>query len=176
MSHIKHYWHGLVGFLFTLWMTITHPIHSLLPVQVASTPNKEDRLFHPPEWDHSFSDGKLLQWKKIAIFFPLCCLCVFYHNWSSCIKLETWKTTFLKTTPTKRKCFIFLLCYCRRCFWRTSEFVEQQFTGRTPKLLHVQRRGLSRSCRHVCDSRVRNSKNEECLGCAADQRHFQWSK
>ncbi|KAI0211309.1 hypothetical protein LSAT2_003861, partial [Lamellibrachia satsuma] len=57
VSSGKCFIRGLLSLLFTLWLTITYPLQSLLPQHLQQTPTRDNILKHPPEWDHSFSDG-----------------------------------------------------------------------------------------------------------------------
>ena len=44
------------SFFLKLWLTVTYPLQSLVPTQ-QRTPLKSHVAQHPPDWDHSFSDG-----------------------------------------------------------------------------------------------------------------------
>ncbi|KAK2186669.1 hypothetical protein NP493_192g03061 [Ridgeia piscesae] len=67
VSSGKCFIRGLLSLLFTLWLTITYPLQSLLPQHLQHTPTKDSLMSHPPEWDHSFSDDDLFDDEGISL-------------------------------------------------------------------------------------------------------------
>ncbi len=79
---MKKAWYGLWGLFVTLWMTATYPLHGFLPNSLA-TPHKALQPVHPPEWDHSFSDGKTFLVLLVSYLFSrYLCLALFNKSFA----------------------------------------------------------------------------------------------